>query len=454
MSRHSRRVVQRHCRLLHPAVQRAALYAALAVCSASYAPAAAASAVAGSGPGNDDGGGGGGGEDATPPPPLPPSPPSKSTQPVTTAAAAAKEPATRHIPQRAFTGARYYPGRDGQAMVGQPLLHHPGGAAQQADPTGYRQKGEALSRACTLGRPVGEVKRLLDEGADAAFVDDLPARPGHKGRLTPLLRAIEAGSPELVELLLERGASASRAERNGDTPLIVAARRGTGAGAIVQVLLDQGAPVAARQAFRYTGMGSPARPSQFATQPVPNQLTLTLGCLPCVVGGGVQWPDGVARSGTRGARGGGAAPLPVRRGRGGAAGWRGGGRGAPRRQRRRNSAAPCRAVGPRGCGPGLAGALRRGRSCHPVEALAGRGVYDFVRLLLVCLASCCLAARDGACHVLSVVWGCWCVSVAQSGKSGTPLMHASSRAMADLLSRGAAEYHQKLRDAARSKQEL
>ena len=155
------------------------------------------------------------------------------------------QPARRIVP-KAFTASRYYPGRDGTALQGAPLLQNMDRVNERDK--GYRQRGEALAQACALGAPVEDVEKLIEAGADPAFVDDAGARPGHKGRLTPLLKAIESGSTDLVQLLLRKGANATRQERNGDIPLIAAARRGIAD--IVKALVDAGARVDAIHAHR------------------------------------------------------------------------------------------------------------------------------------------------------------------------------------------------------------
>ena len=141
--------------------------------------------------------------------------------------------------QRASTHKRYYPGRDRSALQARPLIHHAGGDALQNET--YRSLGEELIAACAKGVAAEEVARLLEAGADPSFVHDSAGRAGAKGHLTPLLQAIRSDSAEKVKLLLAAGANTTRTERNGNLPLVAAARRGKPP--VVQALLDHGVDV-------------------------------------------------------------------------------------------------------------------------------------------------------------------------------------------------------------------
>ena len=59
--------------------------------------------------------------------------------------------------------------------------------------------------------------------------------------MTPLALACEAGSTDVVKLLLKARADANQALRNGETPLMMAAR--TGRVPVMKLLLAQGAKV-------------------------------------------------------------------------------------------------------------------------------------------------------------------------------------------------------------------
>ena len=65
--------------------------------------------------------------------------------------------------------------------------------------------------------------------------------------MTPLALACEAGSTDVVKLLLKARADANQALRNGETPLMMAAR--TGRVPIMKLLLAQGAKVDARERY-------------------------------------------------------------------------------------------------------------------------------------------------------------------------------------------------------------
>ena len=84
---------------------------------------------------------------------------------------------------------------------------------------------KALCNASQAGE-VAEVGRLLDSGAEAdAFVSAVAPGDGHSFQTTALGEAAVAGHLDVVRLLLDRGADPSLANSNGDTTLMMAARR-------------------------------------------------------------------------------------------------------------------------------------------------------------------------------------------------------------------------------------
>jgi ankyrin repeat protein len=105
-----------------------------------------------------------------------------------------------------------------------------GGDVKRRDPeTGETPLHSAL---CKAGRPyfIQTVRLLLDHGADpnaatipgretSSFMRDI-----RTAGETPLHRAAAYGTPEIIALLLERGADPSRTDANGDSPLTWASR--------------------------------------------------------------------------------------------------------------------------------------------------------------------------------------------------------------------------------------
>ena len=147
------------------------------------------------------------------------------------------------ITPTAFIAKRYYPGRDGSALAAgtRPLVQHNNSGDGGQNGLQYRELGQALVAACRKGVPLSEVSRLLREGADPSFLDDAVGWPGSKGDNTPLMQAIRADDADKVKLLLAAGADAARAQRNGNLPLVAAARRGKTA--VVAALLQHGVNV-------------------------------------------------------------------------------------------------------------------------------------------------------------------------------------------------------------------
>ena len=112
--------------------------------------------------------------------------------------------------KRTDTHVRIIAGRDEDALQATALLYHDGRAALQD--AGYHEAGAKLMAACGArgasadeqttdlqdARSLAEVKQLLADGADPNYVHDASNRAGVKGRLTPLLAAIEAGTTSRV----------------------------------------------------------------------------------------------------------------------------------------------------------------------------------------------------------------------------------------------------------------
>jgi len=94
-----------------------------------------------------------------------------------------------------------------------------------------------LHRAASYRRALGMVQLLLDSGADANAAE-------HEWGGTPLHSGVRSGSPEIVALLLQRGAKTNTRSMSGFTPLHLAATEGRAD--IATMLLAAGAPVGAR----------------------------------------------------------------------------------------------------------------------------------------------------------------------------------------------------------------
>ena len=103
---------------------------------------------------------------------------------------------------------------------------------------------EKLIQACHLG-DLTSVKDCLGRGSkiDGAGTPDC---------MTPLVVAIAAGNKEVVDLLLERGASVNVAVKDGWTPFIAACH--SGQGDIVQKLIEKGADIDARTRDGWSGL--------------------------------------------------------------------------------------------------------------------------------------------------------------------------------------------------------
>ena len=83
------------------------------------------------------------------------------------------------------------------------------------------------------GDPIGVVKYLLRYGADVE---------GYVKDYSPLHRAVASNRPELVELLIRRGANLSRPYANGEPALQIAMRWGSN-GKCAKILKAAGAPL-------------------------------------------------------------------------------------------------------------------------------------------------------------------------------------------------------------------
>jgi len=93
--------------------------------------------------------------------------------------------------------------------------------------------------------PVGAIERLLDAGADvnAVSVGDRPDQVKNYEGTTALHQAIMAKKPEIVDLLIRKGADVNRADRRSQTPLYAAVV--TEQEEIVRRLIREGAVAAA-----------------------------------------------------------------------------------------------------------------------------------------------------------------------------------------------------------------
>jgi len=110
-----------------------------------------------------------------------------------------------------------------------------------------KQKAESeLIKAAARG-DICEVKWHLDNGVDINCVDNIYNFSGdaldYRGssRMTPLIFAIKEGCAGIVECLLNRGASVSQADCDGDTPLDWATTYNNKP--IVKLLLENGANI-------------------------------------------------------------------------------------------------------------------------------------------------------------------------------------------------------------------
>jgi ankyrin repeat protein len=110
-------------------------------------------------------------------------------------------------------------GADINAMAAPPLISY--------------SKYTLLGTASYYGRPE-IVRLLLDRGAE---VD----KGGSDNGVTPLYAAVLKGHPEIVKMLLDKGAQVDKPRNNGETPLYTASDKGHLE--IVKLLLEKGAQV-------------------------------------------------------------------------------------------------------------------------------------------------------------------------------------------------------------------
>jgi ankyrin repeat protein len=116
------------------------------------------------------------------------------------------------------------------------------GAAPEPAAASAAAVGAGAKALCNAGRvgDVAEVGRLLDSGAKADALVSARAPDGHSYQTTALGEAAWTSCGlDVVRLLLDRGADPSLVNSDGDSPLMMAARRGHLD--IVRLLLDRGA---------------------------------------------------------------------------------------------------------------------------------------------------------------------------------------------------------------------
>ena len=102
---------------------------------------------------------------------------------------------------------------------------------------------------------VGAVRRCLHDGSDVNAVDN---RPVIGYGAAPLHHAVDAGSAELVRLLIGAGAVVDAPDPTGATPLWRACNAGYLA--VAQVLLAAGADPNAQNGDGYSCLGRVCRP--------------------------------------------------------------------------------------------------------------------------------------------------------------------------------------------------
>lgn len=128
---------------------------------------------------------------------------------------------------------------NGHAEIQEILLDH------QADPNAKFWNGYTPLMWSVHRSPVRTVERLLDAGADvnAVSVGDRADQEKSYEGTTPLHEAIMAKKPEIVDLLIRKGADVNRANRQSQTPLYAAVI--TEQEEIVRRLIREGAVAAA-----------------------------------------------------------------------------------------------------------------------------------------------------------------------------------------------------------------
>jgi hypothetical protein len=146
---------------------------------------------------------------------------------------------------------------NGHSEIQELLLDH------KADPNAKFWNGYTPLMLSVRHGPVRIIERLLDAGADlnAVSVGDRPDQEKNYEGTTPLHQAIIAKKPEIIDLLIRKGADVNRANRQSQTPLYAAViteqeeivRRLIREGAVAQILEDAGLPLyVTAKIHRYT----------------------------------------------------------------------------------------------------------------------------------------------------------------------------------------------------------
>jgi ankyrin repeat protein len=104
------------------------------------------------------------------------------------------------------------------------------------------------------GAPMEAVKLLLESGADPNLWDKESALAG----------ACDANRPDVVSLLLERGAKVNAQGEKGETALMAAVVGASSKDPIVQILLDKGADVNAKSKLGYTALAKASEEGRVA----------------------------------------------------------------------------------------------------------------------------------------------------------------------------------------------
>lgn len=103
----------------------------------------------------------------------------------------------------------------------------------------YQGRRPPIVEAIEGGGDIAEIRRLLDAGTDPNELIEVEYDDGHFNT-TPLVSAAHAGRPEVVGMLLERGAKPDGGSLE-HTPLTVLVRAGFGNPEVVRLLVEAGA---------------------------------------------------------------------------------------------------------------------------------------------------------------------------------------------------------------------